>query len=214
MVSLFNKTKDLIVKIDSFIDLTAQSVLHFKTGMKYYLENREEDFEKRLETIREVENKADVLRKDIETQLYTQTLIPESRGDVLGILEAMDSIINRGKYTMFEFSIEKPVVPDELKEDLIELAENVVKCVESLVFASRAFFYEINAVKDHLHLVKFYEKEADNLSEKIKRHIFRMDLDLIRQMQLRYFTHHIDTLADKSEEVADRLSIATIKRIV
>jgi len=214
MISLFGKTKELVVKIDSFIDLTSQSVLHFRQALHFFLDDRFEDFEERLNVIREVENKADDLRKDVEAQLYRQTLIPESRGDVLGILESMDSIIDRVKYTVFEFSIEKPDIPDKQKKRFLELIEPVVKSVESLVFASRAFFYDINAVKDHLHLVKFYEKEADIISEKMKREVFNSDLDLTRKIQLRYFTHHIDTVADKAEEVSDRLSIATIKRII
>lgn len=214
MVKLFNKTKDLVMKIDNYIDLAAASSLHFKEGVKLYLEERLEEFEERLATIRETENRADIILKDIEAQLYGQTLIPESRGDVLGILENMDGVIDQSKATMLEFSVEKPQVPESIKKEFLELLEPVVKAVEGLVYATRAFFYDINAVKDHLHIVKFYEKEADKLAEKIKREIFRMEIDLSRKIHLGHFALLIDTLADKSEEVADRLAIATIKRIV
>lgn len=214
MVPIFSKTNDLIVKIDNFIDLTMQASLHFKEGLKLYLNNNNEDFEKRLLIIKNSENQADTFRKEIEAQLYTQTLIPESRGDVLGVLESMDCIINSAKSIMFEFSIEVPDIPNEIKNDFIELAEPVIKSVEALTFAARAFFYDINAVKDHLHIVKFYEKEADISAEKTKRKIFKMDLKLSSKIQLKNFIQNIDVLADNAENVANRLSIATIKRIV
>lgn len=213
MYSLFKNTNDLIRKIDNFIDLTAQSGLHFRQGLKFYSENRFDEFEERLYIIRETENSADAVRKDVEAQLYSRTLIPESRGDVLGILESMDKIINQTKEVTLDFSIERPEVPEKITKGFMELAEPVIKAIESLVFAARAFFYDINAVKDHLHLIKFYEKEADNLAEKIKREIFELDIDLARKMQLVSFTSKIDALADWSEEVSDRIAIATIKRI-
>ena len=214
MTTLFKKTKGLVTKIDTFMDLTEESSLHFKEAIKLYLDNRLNEFEERLQTIRETESQGDTLKKDIESQLYGQTLIPESRGDVLGILESMDSVIDRTKSILLEFSIEKPDIPGELKEPFLELTEPVIKTVQSLVRSARAFFYDINSIKDHLHLVKFYEKEADKLAEKIKRKVFSLDIELSHKLHLRNFIMHIDILADKSEEVGDRLAIATIKRIV
>lgn len=214
MQPLFKKTKRLIVEIDNFLDLASQTGLHFREAVRFYIDNRFDDFEQRFQTIRDAEKRADSSRKIVEASLYTETLIPESRGDVLGILESTDSIIDRAKKTVLNLSIERPVIPERLKPGFLELTEKVVGTVEELVSASRAFFYELHAVKDHLHKVKFFEKEADRMSEKIKREMFSMKLDLSRKIQLSYFINHIDFLADQSEEVANRLSIASIKRVV
>ncbi|PKL38401.1 MAG: DUF47 domain-containing protein [Spirochaetae bacterium HGW-Spirochaetae-1] len=214
MHTLFNRTNELIRKIDQFIDLTAQSSLLFKLALKLYLEKRYDEFENRFISLKQIENQADAVRKDIESQLYEQTLIPESRGDVLGLLENMDYIADSAKSTMLEFSIERPWVPENIGKGMLELAEPVNKAVESLVYAVRAYFYDINAVKDHLHLVKFYEREADTQTEKIKRDLFAMDIELACKTQLGGFIRRIDNLADEALQVADRLNIATIKRVV
>jgi predicted phosphate transport protein (TIGR00153 family) len=214
MISLFGKTNELINKIDSFIDLITEASLHFKAAIQYYIDNRVAEFNERYAIIVDYENKADALRIDVESQLYSQTLIPESRGDVLGILESMDTVIDWSKSTIQNFSIEKPVIPENLRQKFLELTESVVKAVEALSHSTRAYFYNINAVKDHLHIVKYYEKESDKNSEKIKREIFSMDIDLGQKIQLSYFIRHIDSMADMAEDIANRLSIATIKRIV
>jgi predicted phosphate transport protein (TIGR00153 family) len=214
MISLFSKTKDLVMKIDNFIDLTVAASLHLREGIKEYMDGRFEDFEKRLSRVIETENNADNLRKEIESRLYSHTLIPESRGDVLGVLESMDTIIDTSKGTLFEFSIEKPVIPMELKADFINLSEPVIKSVEALAYSARAFFYDVYAVKDHVHIVKFYEKECDTSAERIKRKVFASELGLSQKMQLRNLISQIDSLADNAEMIADRLSIASIKRIV
>lgn len=214
MITLFSKTNELIMKIDNFIDLTVVASLHLKEGIKEYINGSNEDLEQRLLNLMETENNADNLRKDIESRLYSQTLIPESRGDVLGVLESMDSIIDISKGTLFEFSIEKPNLPENIRQGLVDLIDAPIKAIEALAYAARAYFYDVHSVKDHINIVKFYEKESDIAADKIKRNVFNLDLGLSHKMQLKNFITHIDSLADNAEAIADRLSIASIKRIV
>jgi len=212
MVRLFQKTKMLETQVDDFLNIVSESGLLFKEAIRLYLDDRFDDFEERRNSVNNLERRGDDLRREIETQLYTNTLIPESRGDVLGLLESLDSITNTAKQTLLEFSIERPAILPELKQDYAELADCGVQAVEALVLATRAFFREIHAVKDHLHKVMFYEKEADRIAEKLRRRIFSADIDLSQKNHLRYVTHHIGYLSDRAEDVADRLAISTIKR--
>ena len=214
MFSIFKATKDLVMKIDSFSDLVSESVLHFEEGLKLYIAGKEAEFNERLDIIRRVEARADDLRRDIEAQLYVQTLIPESRGDVLELLEDMDDIIDFSKSIMFDFCVEKPVIPAELHDRFIRLAATAVDSTQALVQSTRSFFYDVNTVKDHLHKVKFFENESDHISEKAKRELFALDIDLSRKLHLKTFIVSIDAVSDTAEDISNRLSIATMKRIV
>lgn len=211
-MKLFSKSASLERKIDEFLDLVSDSGLHFKEGIRYYLSKRFDDFEERLKVVRDLEHRADDLRRDIETQLYTHTLIPESRGDVLGLLENMDYVIDRIKATLLEFSVERPKIPAEFNQDYQELTDYATEAAEAVTSATRAFFRDINAVRDHINKVRFYEKEADKTAEKLKRKAFNTDMELSLKFHLRYFASHIDTIADDAQNVADRLAIYTIKR--
>lgn len=214
MPVLFKSTKMLEAQIDEFLDAVSQGALVFQQGIKSYLENQKANFEENLTTIRDLENKADTLRRRIESHLYTQSLIPEHRGDVLGLLESMDNVIDTAKGSLNHFSVERPDIHMELVKGFLELTEKAVLAAESIVLAARAFFRDVNAVKDHLHKVYFYEKEADKIADRLKRHIFKLKIDLSNKMHLTHFVQHVDFLADRSEEVADRLSIYTIKRSI
>ena len=214
MLKFFTKTILLERKIDEFLDMAANAALHFKEGVNYYLSKRYDEFEGKLEVVRKLEHEADDLRREIESELYEHTLIPESRGDVLALLETMDKVINRTKSTLLEFSVEHPNIPDDFGQDYMELTEKVVKCAEAIVTATRSFFRDINAVRDHITKVIFYEEEADRIAERLKRKAFQTDLSLAEKFHLRYFALHIDSLADDSEDVADRLAIYTIKRSI
>ena len=214
-LTLFRRTKALESQIDDFLNKLSQSALVFRRAVDIYLaEGATAEFDEKLSQVNELESQADKLRRSVETQLYAQTLIPESRGDVLGLIENLDSVLNLCEGGLWAFSIEKPDIPAEFHADYRVLTEQVVNTVESLVLASRAFFRNIEAVPDHMHKVMFYEKEADKVSTKLKKAIFATDLPLSHKAHLRNFVEHIDNPADKSEDVADRLAIYTIKRTV
>jgi len=164
--------------------------------------------------VRSLETDADNLRRSIETQLYSRTLIPESRGDVLGLLENLDNIINLFEGALWQFSIEKPIIDKIFHKDFGVLTDMSIKTVESVTLASRAFFRDIDQVSDHNIKVRYYESEADKVSTRLKRAIFDSDLDLAHKAQLRNFVEHIDNPANWAEDVADRLSIYAIKRTI
>lgn len=215
MAVLFKPTKVLESKIDEYLDDVSQGIMLFTSGVQNYMKSKTESFDDQRNALDKLEHKADNLRRNIENDLYQHSLIPEHRGDVLGLLETIDDVIDTAKEILDQFDVEKPFIPQELCEKFAELAEIAGKAAESVVLASRAFFKEVKFVKDHLHKVYFYEKEADKLSDRLKRIAFSSeDLELSQKNHLRYFADNIDSLADKAENVADRLAIYTIKRTI
>ena len=150
----------------------------------------------------------------VEGHLYRHSLIPESRGDVLGLLETMDCVINTAKNTLSLFLVEHPEMVPELTREWRDLAETATHTAEAVVLAARAFFRDARGVSDHLRKVYFHEKEGDKIAMDLKRKIFDSDVDLVRKIHLRYFALNIDLVSDAAEDVADRLSIYAIKRTV
>ena len=198
----------------NFSTLSVKECIVFEQGVKCYLEKDDENFTAHLNNLHDLEHKADNLRRTIESMLYTHTLIPEHRGDVLGLLENSDNVIDTMKETLDQFDIETPAIPDDLKKDFRDLTSASVNSAETLVHAIRAFFVEARAVKDHLHKVLFFENEADRIGNNLKRKAFQMDIELSSKFHLRYFALHIQNVSDRAEEVADRLAIYTIKRTI
>ena len=214
MPVLFKKIKNLEAQIDDYLDMVVEGGFLFNQGIKYFLDGQTEEFESRLENINKTESHADILRREIETKLYLETLIPESRGDVLGVLEACDKVLNMTAETLQQFSVEIPFILDEVKNYYIELTSNSVNAMEEMVAAIRSYFKNINQVRDHINKVQLYETESDKIAAKLKRIVFRTDIELSQKMHMRYFALHIESIADEAEDVCDRLSIAAIKRSI
>ena len=162
----------------------------------------------------DIEQRGDELRRTIEAEVYVRTLIPDLRADVLALLEGMDHLSNVYEGDLFRISIQSPDIPDEFHAGFLELTEVVVSCVDAVVLAARAFFRDIDAVRDHCSKTIFLESEADKIGTKLQRAIFASRLPLERKMHLRYFVERIDELANSAEDVADALQIYTIKRRV
>jgi len=209
---LFKSSKVLETKIDEFLDTVAEGGLVFRAGIEAYLVKDMENFQGSIAKIDKLESRADKLSREVEADLYRHSLIPEHRGDVLGLLENTDNIIDRMKTSLYQFSVENPDIPDPFHEDFRKLAETSCLAAEAVVISARAFFRNADAVKDSLYKVHHFEKEADQISDSLKRRIFASDLDLAHKIHLRYFALNVELLSDKAEEVADRLAIYAIKR--
>ncbi|MCF7901826.1 MAG: DUF47 family protein [Candidatus Marinimicrobia bacterium] len=214
MLSLFKKTKMLENKMDDFLDHTSESSMVFYEAVKNYFHGSDAEFLSCVDKVNELEHQADILRREIENQLYTETLIPESRGDVLALLENTDNVVNQVKGTISDFEIERPEIPMEFADGILKLAGFSGQAVDKMVKSIRAFIRNPQGVKDWLHKVYFYEKEADNTAENLKRDIFRSQMPLSQKNHIRYFLRQIDSVADRAEDVADRLAIYTIKRSI
>ncbi len=212
-MSIFGTTREIEREIDEFFDAVNQGALIFRDAVDVYLVGREEDFAKKLQILEELESRADSLSRGVESSLYSQSLIPEHRGDVLGLLEHTDDIIDRAKTCLQRFDVERPDVPPIWCEDYRRLAESAYRSAEAVIMAARRFFRDPAAVSDYLFKVHHYEGEADQIGLDLRRGIFAdPELDLARRQHLRYFAEAIDRVADVAEAVADRLAIYSIKR--
>ncbi len=212
-MSIFKKRIGVEQKIDGFLDLVVRSGLIFSQGAQAYLQGNRKDFEHKLSEIIEVEHSGDDLRRTIQQYLYTKTLIPESRGDVLQLLEDMDSLLDRFKGALWRMEIENLDIEQDFHQDFLLLIQCVGETVEAIVRSVRAFFKNISAVSDHLDKVYYWETESDKISTRLQRAIFRKEeLRLSHRMLLREFARHLDKIADRAEDVGDRLNIYVIKR--
>lgn len=215
-MALFRTTNTLKKMLDEFFDTVEQSILVFKLGVDLYLMGEKEKFGENFNKIIKLENRADEIRREIENRLYTKSLLPQFRGDVTQLLEKTDDIIDIAKSNLSQFSVELPAFPSGLHNDLRMLTDLCVSAVEKLVPAERAYFRDPLAVKDNLHKVYFYEQEADQIANHIKRRIFQEieGLTLADKIHLRYFTLHIENVSDAAEAAADILSIMAVKRTI
>lgn len=210
----FKHANKSIELIERFLNTVDQGSLIFKEGVRNYLHNNKENFLDNVNTLSSLETEADIIKRKIENILYTQSLMPQLRGDILILLESLDNILDLAKSNLYQFDVEIPFIPPEIHQDMVKLTELSVSAIESIIPAAKAYFRNPEMIKESLHRVYLFEKEADKLANSIKRKVFHdmPNLKLSEKFHLRYFTLHIETLSDAAQKVADLLSIMAIKR--
>lgn len=211
-----SRTRALEMEIDQYLGYIDQAGLLLGEALKKYFQGDLERFEEKSKEIDTAERNADELRRGITHRLYAEMLIPDSRGDVLGLIETTDDVADVAKHVASHFSIEKPSIYPFLKADFEELSELSVKAVQELTLSVRAYFREPYRVNEHLEKVHFWEHQADQVEERLKRAAFESPdiAQFSKRVHMRYFAERISLLADEAEAVAERLSISVIKRTI
>ena len=215
MQRIFKKKIGIEGQVDEFLNQVSDGGVLCQNGIDAYLRGDSEAFAGVKASIWDMEHRGDFLRRDIEKNLYQKTLIPESRGDVMRLLEDMDTLLDRFKGLISQFEIEQPEIYPEFHEYFKELLHYSVESVEATVCSCRAFFNDVNEVDDYIHKISFWEKESDKASTMLQKTIFGDGrLSLSQKMHLRYFAKMVDRIADDAEHVGDRLNIYVIKRML
>ena len=207
------KTNKTISDLDSFLDYLDECVLIYKSGIKNYLEGNKKDFDDNLESITKLRDTSTDLRRTIENELYTYSLVTDQRVEIMQLLERLDMIINLLHKNLWQYEIEIPFFPSELNVDFLKLVEITGLAVEGTIQATRDYFKAPRFVNEKTHRIYFFEKEVSKLAQSIKRRVFHEmeNFKLSQKFHLGYFALHVEELAEVSVRVADHLSIMVIK---
>jgi len=213
-MALFTRTtRNLITKIDEFFDDIDLGLLVFREGIKAYLNNDMQAFERHVQKAEALESNADKLQRSIENDMITHSILPQHRAEVSTLIDEMDEIIDTVKSSLNEFYIELPEIPESIKKNLQSLTEASVSAGEELIPAARAYFKAPFTVREKLLKVYYFESETDRITKSIKKTIFQemSGLDLAQKAHLRYIIHHIENISDNAQKAADLLSTMAIK---
>lgn len=211
---LFGRTSTLIHQIDEFLDRVAEGAMVFEEGVGILAERGvDEGCEAKLQHLNELKKNASKLGRDIVTNLYAQMLVPDARADILELIAALNRIVDSLHQKFTDITIFNPDVPAGIISGYRELTSAVVKTVESTVQAARAYFKDINTVRDHIHKISHHESASDETAIRLKKQIFSdASLNFELKWILSNSVNDIDHIADDAEHIGDRLSIYAIKR--
>ena len=171
-----------------------------------------EHFTASVEKAHEAESAADDLRREIELTLYGKALLPESRGDLLGLLESFDKLPNIAETILFTIQCQGIEVPDVLMDCYKQLVDINL---QSYYLARKAVDALFDNPKITLHATKEVddkESESDRKERKLIKTIFAGEWDMGTKMMLKELALLIGTISDRAETTADRIGIIAIKR--
>ncbi len=94
-----------------------------------FLNSDMDNIKKIAKDISDHEYKTDIIKNQIRQSLPNSIFMPVARGDMLQIITAMDSIADKTEDLGVLMTFKRIVVPDEIKKEIVEFAEKVIKVV-------------------------------------------------------------------------------------
>lgn len=210
-----SKQIELESQLTRYREKAASCVHKFRDSFKEYCESSDiERLEQRVKQVHHEESEADDIRREIEVMMYSRALFPESRGDVLGLLEAMDRVPNQAEAAVRLIVNQAVAVPEDLHSLLFRLVDVCCRCVEDMFEAASKLFTDFSSVTAMVGKIDELESQADAIEMHLTRRIFTSDLKDLDKLLLRDLTQSIATISDRAENVADRMRIIAVKRMV
>jgi len=210
-----NKQKKIESLISEYRSKVSTCLEVFESSITKYLENPDATaLEKSCLELHKAESLADDMRREIEVMMYSKALFPESRGDILVLLETMDRVPNQAESTLNMISNQQIVIPEKFHNQFIEMINICIRCTAAMLESSEKLFKDFTTATVALGKVDELESEADHLEHAIIRKIFETDLDGFQKIMLRDTIKNISQICDRAEKAGDRIRIIVAKRRV
>ena len=210
---LWKKQKEIEQAVEDYLTETENCLTAFVEAMEtYFAESLSAHFEQQIEKTHRHESQADDKRREIEYAMYNRALIPESRGDILGMLEAIDLVPNKCESVLYQIWFQNMSIPQEYTDKLKRLVQVNKESSELLCQAVRNIFSDIEQTLPAIDLVGEKESESDRIERMLIKDIFSSPGDKADKILLKEVILEIGAISDRSENAADRMRIVAVKR--
>ncbi len=212
---LFKKNMLIKRKIEDYLSMVNETLDKYEEGMRYYLQNHIDDhFHTLVEQTHGCESKADDLRREIESELFEKSLLPEIREDIMFLIEHMDKIPNKCEKILRRIYTHNIRLPEELNGKVLELVRLGVETCRCLKGAVLDVLETCEDIKNISRRIDSDESVADKIEQELIYTLFRKDYDPVERLIYRDIILWISGLVDRAERITDQLTIFAIKREV
>lgn len=221
----FSRKKNPIEEqLEKYLEAASKCTDAFLGGLAHFIQNSsvDEEYLKFVQATKKYEGIADDIRDGIERKMYEESLIPESRGDVLAFLETFDRIPNRMEGIM-EFIDEVNLsIPSTLEDrerekftrDFQELCNGIAETFDLTRRSASCFFSQPRRVRDFTVAIDRHESDCDKVESHLKRSLFQNDgfNDLQKILFMELFKK-IGDIADSAEDFQRRIILLSLKNL-
>lgn len=158
------------------------------------------------------ESVADDMRRALEKDLIAGRLLPDSRAEMLSLVEVIDHLPNRAESVVELFAVQNLQVPETLRPDVSELLAKALETFAAMTETVRTLLADVHRVPDLVADVDQLESQCDRIERQLMRRIFQLDMDLARKLHLRDLVRALAGIADKAENVSDMVQWIAARR--
>ena len=215
-MSLWKRGREIEQLVEQYLVLAEKCLTAFSAAFDvYFSEGLSTRFETLAQETAQAESGADNKRREVEEAMYGRALIPESRGDVLGMLESIDLVPNKAESVLWQIWLQSMILPAAYVEKMKDLVRANCEAFELLCRATRATFDNVSAAPRITTEISRKEGESDSIERELIKSAFdasEEELPTAQKILLKELILEIGSISDRAENAADRLRIIAIKR--
>lgn len=211
----FKKQRQIESLIYSYLDNLRMSQQHFSEALNICLEEGicgDLDFQTGL--THKFESKADDIREEIKAIMYGKALLPESRGDIMGLLEAMDEVPRLFELVLHMINTQKLLIPEFLIPNIKELLSLCLESCELMLKQVETLIKRTGGIRAFVSTIDHNESHCDHIERRIITKLFDSDLDPFQKLQLKEMIVNVAEISDQVDRVSKRVNIISMKRRV
>ncbi len=210
-----NRQKQVQARIGGYCEEVAHCMGAFREALMEYCQHPDrERLNGRYSEVHQFESRADDICREIEVMLYSKGLFPESRGDILGLLETMDRVPNQAESSVRMILNQHITIPEEYTDETLQLVEIACRSANAMIESARSLFTDYTNATVAIGKIDELESDGDTIEGKLIEKIFTSNMDGFEKILLRDLVKHISQISDRAENVGDRIRIIVAKRSI
>jgi len=211
----FKKQRQIELLIYDYLDYLKMTRKRFAEAMDTCLDSALCDhFDFLIEQTHKFESRADDIREEINSLMYGKALIPESRGDIMNLLESMDEVPRIFEQILYMIKNQKLNIPEFIILDIKELIRVSLDSCDLMLKQVKALFRRDEEIRALVSTIDHNESHCDHIERRIITKIFDSDLDPFQKLQLKELIVNMGDIADQTDRVSKRINIISMKRSV
>jgi predicted phosphate transport protein (TIGR00153 family) len=212
---LFKKERQLETLIYHYIENLGLIQKHFSKAMNICLkEGASDDFSFCMDQAHKFESRADDYRDEINELMYSRALIPESREDIMALLERVDEIPRSFEQILNMIRTQKIAFPEFLVLDIHELLRISMESCDMMAKQIDVLIKKKEGIRALMSTIDQNESHCDHIERRIITKLFDSDLEPFLKLQLKEMVIVMGEISDQAERVSKMVNIMTMKRRV
>lgn len=214
--SLFKKEHKVQVLVMKYLEDIKMAQENFVLALETCLTVDETcgDFSFLSKETHRFESKADDVKEEIKTLMYDKVLLPESRGDIMRLLDSIDHIPRYMEITLNIIKTQMLVIPGFMVADIRELVTASLEACELMRQQVEDLFKRKGRIKELLTIIDLKESQCDKIERRLISAIFESNLDGFQKMQLKELVIFLGDISDQVDRVSKQINIMSLKRRV
>jgi predicted phosphate transport protein (TIGR00153 family) len=212
---LFKKENLLDTLILQYLENLTRTQEHFVKAMDTCLDEGVcGQFSFLIDQTHKFESKADEIREEVNLLMYSRALIPESREDIMNLLEHMDVIPRIFELILHLIRTQKLKIPPFIEAETKDLIRISVESCELMIKQVELMLKNKEGIRVLLATIDHNESHCDHIERSLMIKVFDSDLETCAKLQLKELIIAMGEISDQADRVSKRVNIMTLKRRV